>query len=651
MTTPRRVQMKPYIRQIGNMLGRLLVLGVLYTLCRILFYQLNTAAFSGNSTTELLKILFYGMRFDFSAIVFFNLPFLIAYLVPFRFATKRNYLRSADVIFILFNSGLLLLNLGDSEYFKYTGKRSTADLFKFIFMSNDVAILLPQFIHDFWHIGVVWVVFIAGGTYCYNKFLYRKPDVYEFTTTNRVLALCLFILLSGLLFLGARGTGLKPIRIISAARYTQTRNIPLLINTPFSILFTAKKRSVDSKKYFKDDELENLYSPDQRVAHTGKGSRDNVVIIILESFSKEFIGALNHVEGYTPNLDRIINQGLTFENAFANGKQSIEALPAIFAGIPALMSDPYITSSYSSNNLETLPAILAQRGYQTSFFHGGRNGTMGFDEFAHLAGITQYYGKNEYQGPPAFDGKWGIFDEEFLQFYAGRLNSFPEPFFSSVFTLSSHHPYTVPERYKQKFASAPNALLQSIGYADYALGQFFRTISKTPWYRHTLFVLVADHTAVGQSKVYGTRAGMYRVPLVFFHPGHSDLKGLSKRVTQQSDIFPSVLDFLGINQPFTAFGSSVFDPTSQGYSANYLSGIYQYFQGDYLLSFDGEKSTALYNISSDPLLNDNLLAKRGALSSEMEQHLKAEIQQYETRMKQNTLTNKQSGHFAPASRL
>lgn len=632
--------MKSYLRQIGNTLGKLFIVTALYSLCRAVFYLLNKSAFSANSPLELARIFFYGIRFDYSAVILFNLPFLLAYLLPFSFVTNRRYLRSADALFILLNAGLLLLNLGDSEYFKYTGKRSTADLFKFIFMSDDVAILLPQFIHDFWYVCVVWALFTVGGIVVYKRFFHKEPAPFDFTLKTCVPALIAFVLLAGSLFLGARGTGVKPVRIISAARYTQTRNIPLLINTPFSIFHTLKKRSSESRSYFKDDELARLYTPDQAYSHTKAPRTDNVVVIILESFSKEFVGALNNGKGYTPCFDRIIRDGLVFENTFANGKQSIEALPAIFAGIPALMSDPYISSSYSGNNLTPLPAILAARGYHTSFFHGGRNGTMGFDEFAHLAGIKNYVGKNEYQGPPAFDGKWGIFDEEFLQFYARQLSSFPEPFFSSVFTLSSHHPYAVPERYKQKFAGAPNALLQSISYADYALGEFFRTISKMPWYKHTLFVFVADHTAAEQSGEYGSRAGMYRIPLVFYHPGMKELKGSSKRVAQQTDIFPSILDYLGIDQPFTAFGTSVFDPGARGFAANYLSGIYQYFQDDYLLSFDGEKSIALYNIFTDPLLKENLLPNNGTVSPDMERHLKAVIQQYYTRMNHNMLTNK-----------
>jgi len=190
-------------------------------------------------------------------------------------------------------------------------------------------------------------------------------------------------------------------------------------------------------------------------------------------------------------------------------------------------------------------------------------------------------------------------------------------------------------------------LLQSIGYTDYALGQFFQTISTAPWYKHTLFVLVADHTAVGQSAEYNTRAGMYRVPLVFFHPGDSSMRGTSSRVAQQTDIMPSLLDYLGISQPFIAFGSSVFNADNQGFTINYLGGVYQYFKNDFLLSFDGEKSTALYRISSDPMLKHNLLSESAELASAMERQIKAVIQQYDSRMLNNRLVNSAPAEMRP----
>jgi phosphoglycerol transferase MdoB-like AlkP superfamily enzyme len=328
---------------------------------------------------------------------------------------------------------------------------------------------------------------------------------------------------------------------------------------------------------------------------------------------------------------------LVFENAFANGKRSIEAVPAILAGLPTLSDDSYITSRFSGNKILGLPAILAREGYNTSFFHGGRNGTMGFDEFSHIVGIQHYYGLNEYQGPQAFDGTWGICDEEFLQYYAARLNAMQQPFFSCVFTLSSHHPYKVPDKYKDMFKYAPNKLTRSICYADYSLGQFFKTISTQPWYKNTLFVFSADHTASEQSKFAVTRIGMFRIPIIFFHPGDTLLRGRSKRVMQQTDIMPSVIDYLGISTPFVAFGKSVFSDNNGSFATNYLGGIYQYFKGDYMLMFDGDKSTALYQYTNDKLLKNNILKQSTNIAGAMEMQFKAIIQQYNSRLLTNTM--------------
>ncbi len=137
-----------------------------------------------------------------------------------------------------------------------------------------------------------------------------------------------------------------------------------------------------------------------------------------------------------------MQQGLTFTNAFANGKRSIEALPSILSSLPAIMDNAFVTSLYSSNPIESLAAILKNKGYQTSFFHGGKNGTMGFDNFTKLVGIDAYFGLNEYPNEEDYDGNWGIYDEPYLQYFCNQISLMKEPFFTSVFTLSSHHPYS-----------------------------------------------------------------------------------------------------------------------------------------------------------------------------------------------------------------
>src|SRR5690606_24927473 len=131
----------------------------------------------------------------------------------------------------------------------------------------------------------------------------------------------------------------------------------------------------------------------------------NVVIIILESFGKEFIGFYSGEKTYTPFLDSLLGQSLTFTGGFANGKKSIEAVPSIFASIPSLQDNPYISSQYNSNRIIGLPELLKEHGYTSAFYHGATNGSMRFDSFAQFIGFDHYVGKKEYGNEAHSDRK------------------------------------------------------------------------------------------------------------------------------------------------------------------------------------------------------------------------------------------------------
>jgi phosphoglycerol transferase MdoB-like AlkP superfamily enzyme len=623
----------PYLKQVYNVLYKIAIVLGLFTMSRIFFLVFNYATFADNSFGEFLKIFIAGARFDFSAVIYINLVLVVLYLLPFRVAINRHYLKYLNILFYTVNAFALLLNFIDIEYFKFIGKRSTADLFSFVFMSNDVNNLLPQFLHDYWYIPLLWAVTVALGIFKMRRNPILIEDYRFKGLLSYISATLILVITCGLLFAGARGLKLKPVRIITAAKYTESKNLPLLLNTPFSIIQTVSEQDITDRAYFKPEELETIYSPVQQL-HPEKARTDNVVIIILESFSREFIGSLTHSKGYTPNFDSIASHGLIFENAFANGKRSIDALPAIFSSIPGLTDNPYISSQYSGNAMDALPAKLSRMGYNTSFFHGGRNGTMGFDEYSRLAGIKSYYGMNEYKGSEAYDGRWGIFDVEFLDFYANQLNTFKQPFLSGIFTLSSHHPYKVPEKYESKFPKTESDLYRTIRYADFALGQFFQKASKMEWFKNTLFVLVADHTARDESNADDISLEMFRIPIVFYHPGDTTLKGRSQQVIQQTDIMPSILDYLGYNKPFVSFGESIFS-NKPSFAVYYLSGLYKFIKGDYLLTYDGERSISLQSFKEKG--SKNIILNNPEIAQAMEKELKAIIQQYYTRLKENRL--------------
>ncbi len=603
-----------------------------YSICRLLFYCFNYSHFLGLSLLKFISILIFGLRFDLSVIILSNILFFILFFIPFPFREKNGYRIILKWLFLTVNSIAMLANCADFVYFQFTLKRTTADVFNFFGggIGNDFGRLLPLFLKDYWYVFIIWLILTVLIYYMYVKIESKRTVKWNkegYTYQNQTATFLISIPLFIIAYRG--GFQLKPISTVTAGEYVSTKYVPLVVNTPFTILKTLDLETIEPNLYFKDEtELKKYYTP----IHEAKNrsfKKLNVFIIALESFSKEYIGSLNkRTTGYTPFLDSLISESLTFTNAFANGKKSIEGIPAIVSSIPTWMNEPYITSQYGSNNAIGLAGLLKEQGYYTAFFHGGTNGTMGFDAFSSLAGFDNYFGRKEYNNEKDYDGNWGIWDEEFLQYAANTLNSHQQPFFATLFTLTSHHPYSIPDKYIDKFKDGTLEIEKSIRYTDYSLKKFFDSAKKMPWFNNTLFVLCADHTGVSGDNFYMNRVGSYTIPIIYYLP-NSALKGLNPMVTQQIDIMPSVLDYLNYPQAYFAFGTSVFDTTSDHYALNFNNEEFQLISTNYSLGFNKSKTTDTYNYITDSLLKNNLSITEPILTKELENKTKAIIQTYQ----------------------
>ena len=626
--------MKNHLSHIILLLKRISLVYIAFIISRLLFLIFNYSYFSDNSFLEFLNIFAVGSFFDGISIIAFNFIFIVLHLIPFNFRNKNWYQKTLLAIFVIVNSIIILSNFTDIEYFKFTNKRTTFDVFSLMFLGDDMSVLLPQFIKDFWFLIVLWVATISLTVWLYPKQKVFKNTEYSLKgfIYNSIITI---MIVSAFIFI-ARGTGLRPIGIANAARYTKSDNIPLLLNTPFTILKTINKKDLKEVHIYNETELKTIFNPIKQYKTDSVFRNMNVVIIILESFGKDYTGYYNKQE-YTPFLDSLITQSLSFKNSYANGKKSMEAVPAIISSLPALTDNPYILSQYSTDNTFGIAEVLKSKGYYTSFFHGGSNGTMGFDNYALANGFDEYIGKNEYPNKDDYDGTWGIYDEAFLQFFAKKLDESEKPFLSAVFTLSSHHPYNIPEKYKDKFKEGSLPIHRSIAYADYSLKKFFETAKTMDWFDNTLFILSADHTSYTESAFYGNKIGMYNIPILYYAPDKIAPKE-SNRVTQQIDIMPSVLDFLNYNDSVFAFGNSVFSEDSLDYSVNYISGVYQYIKDGYTYLYDGDSSLALYNTNTDKYLKHNLLKAKPNIAKQMNRDLEAIIQTYNNSILNNKLT-------------
>ncbi len=627
-------------------LVRILVVILLMFLSRIMFFLFNFKYFSGAGFNELMKIFVYGLRFDISAAIIINAPYILLNSIPFRFRMNKIYQGVLNTFFFFINIVALASNFVDLIYFRFTLKRTTADIFAYLGVGGDFNKLIPQFLKDFWYVLLVWIIFCillvwgsirvklqASGS---KKGKGGNAKYYFFQTF-------LFIVIMFICVIGIRGGfQLRPISLITAGNYTSAKNVTLLLNTPFSIAKTFGNRSVKTITFFrKESDLEKVYTPVHK-GNPGSFKNYNVMIIIMESFSREHFGVFNESGGkegnqsFTPFLDSLAGKSIVYR-AFANGKTSIQGIPAILSGIPSMMDESFIQSNYAADKYASLAGILKSRGYSSAFFHGGTNGTMGFDSYTKLTGFDHYYGRSEYNNDKDYDGKWGIRDEEFFQFTASKVNTLKPPFVAALFSLSSHHPYFVPEKYKGMFRKGNLPIQESIMYSDYSLKQFFRTVKKMSWFENTLFVITADHTSEGYKPYYQTSTGQYAIPIVFYKPD-SDLKGFEKDIAQQTDILPTVLGYLGYDKDFLAFGVDLFNPQSIHFSVHYISGVYGLIKDGYLLEFDGTNSTGLYDLKNDSLQTKNLIKTGLPAKAGLERFIKAYIQQYNNRLIENRLS-------------
>ena len=659
--------LKSYLgHPIAALLGNLLLLCILYALTRLAFVLCNLSMFSDHLTLGYLcQLMWAGLRFDTSAILYLNFWLILAFLLPWHgkdfaqtgqptpshrmtgrhgsFRPRANlYYRILRWMYVVVNFIGLAGNLCDCAYFPFTGRRTTGSVLQEFGSEGNILTILFNEALPYWYLFL-----LAGllGWLLWRGFRIpaipapkagRRWPYYLIQTTALLTAIPLTI---G----GMRGgftTAVRPITISNANQYVHhSIDAGIVLNTPFSILRTFNKKPFPNVRYMTDDEALALYSPLHQPADSAAFRPMNVVVFILESFGKQA-----SARGFTPFLDSLARKGRSFRYSYANGRKSIDGMPSVLSSIPSFI-EPFFLTPAALNDLSGLAGELsAHKGYHSAFFHGAENGSMGFQAFANATGWQQYFGRTEYNqdahyhGDADFDGTWAIWDEEFLQFFCDKMSEMPQPFITSVFTASSHAPFRLPERYQGRFPKGPTPLYACISYSDNALRLFFEKAARQPWFRNTLFVLTADHTTAADDPVYQTDLGRYDVPVIFYAPSMPDLHGEdTERIVSQADIMPTVLSLLRYDRPYIAFGEDALGtPPERTFAINYLpgAGYYQYLQQDWMLQFDGENVVHAYQFRQDTLLRNDL---SGHHPEEAERHMKSIIQQYMHRMNHNEM--------------
>lgn len=610
-----------------------------FTAARLLFLGWNWSSFHFQSVWDLLYAFLHGFRFDFSAIAILGAPCLLLTFMTHWWEHEKWRNRILVGLFVLFQLPGMMFTLVDSEFVNFTGRRLTLDS---LFYYGEASGKLSQILGSYLVLVGISVLILVGYFFLMLKILNRS---YEMQGSWRKISVVFFGVFL-IFFVAARG-GLqkKPLGFAHAQVFAGPMMNNLVMNSSFTFLQTLKRKSLPRVEYFKEREkmlagLPGSWSTKSSLEGHRPAKPQNVVLIILESFNFDYMGKPFGDHGYTPFLDSLAERGIFFQNHFANARRSIEGIGAILGGIPAWMNEPFLSSQYMSNYFLGIGSLLAKKKYHTSFFHGGHNGTMYFDSFVKSVGIENYYGSNEYPNQSDDDGIWGIYDGPFLQWMAEKVSGFHQPFFSTVFTLSSHNPYRIPDEFSGKFPKGNLDIFEAIGYADQSLRKFFERVEKEAWYPDTLFVLTADHTYRNSRAEYDNELGQHRIPLVLFHPlWEKDPKQKPKvdqtEITSQIDILPTILDFLGAEVPERNFLTrSVFVP-GERFAVTFVDGKYHLAEKEYFLTYSQRDDFQMYK-RTDPAEKDPL-SEPLAIKDNLVMKLKASMQYFSEGLWDNRL--------------
>ncbi|MDY0015006.1 MAG: sulfatase-like hydrolase/transferase [Bacteroidales bacterium] len=624
------------------MLLRLAALYLVIGITQIIFYFYNKDIIGVISISEITTLFRGSFIFNTISIIYANGLFIVLSLLPLRARSKPIYQKILFWLYLIINTfSIIVLNLMDVVYFHYAQKRITAE--EFHFTQNDNT--LPIFLDYLW--ANSWLIFVGIFCVAFIVFIYKKIPYYPSKIKKSHLyypvhafLFCFLILVS---LGGARGgfnPKLRPYNLCNAAWYTQTpQQAHLILSNPFCLLRTIELESLQDPKYFEEEKLSTIYTPYHypKSTLTYELGKRNIIIFILESFSKEHSKfycpeLYRDSEGYTPFLDSLMQKSYTFTNAFSNGMKSIEALPSILTSIPSYQK-PFVMMPQSLGKLEGLPYILSQEGYSTSFFCGTERNSMFFEAYASMAGVETFYAKEDYEKVCPVNGNtiepfWGVYDMPFYQFMADKLKDMRQPFFTAVFNLTSHHPYTLPADYVDKMPKGYTKVQPCVAYTDLSLRKLFERIQKEPWYNNSIFVFVADHAS---PEIYAPQTrlpkGKSAIFYFIFTPDKA-IQGIDTHVTQQLDIMPTLLGLIGYKIPYFAFGRDVFNERNRfPMATNYINELYQCITDSVTIYMNDNEVISAFT-AADLFQKKNIVNENRKSQQEATKQLKALIQSY-----------------------
>ncbi len=521
---------------------------------------------------ELFSCFIHGLRLDWSTASYcMVIPFLLMAVKQF---TPSNIPLRINYVYVCILTVFYMLLIG-GELGMYGEWQSKLNYKALLYLQHPDEIFNSTSTGNFFLLLSIVLIFSFLLLWFYHKFIHLKKQ----PQTVKIWQGLLFILLMpAFIFFGIRGS-FKPIPIQKSDAFFSEKNIlnDIAVNTAWNLLESISNSSgiLEKNPFIVFDTadaeatvraLHEVQKDETKMILTT--NRPNIVIILLESWSADMIESLGGEPGITPNFKKLETDGILFTKAYSGGKRSQQGVAALFAGFPALPSIVITNFPEKARKLPSFTNRLNKEGYHSSFYFGGQlmyGNIKGFLLTNHFQRIVE---ESDFPLNQKGKGKLGVHDEFVLEKHAKDMANEPQPFFSTVFTLSSHSPYDQPMENYFNWDDPENGYINSMYYSDYSLGKYIELAKKMPWYKNTLFIFVADHSHnTHRNHPYFSFEYNY-IPMMFYGEViKPEYRGIQmNNYATQSDIPTTILKQLGLSYDEFTWSRNILNPYSPNFA-------------------------------------------------------------------------------------
>ncbi len=516
-----------------------------------------------------IKMFLVGVHLDLAICITVMLPFWTWLLLfPERWFRSAWHRWLVYVVNTLFWVGAIFLLIAEYFFFEEFRSRFNTVAIDYLLYPHEVFVN----IWDSYPIPAVVAVCVlgAGGiVFLSRKIAYRLWEVpvgRSMAWTHVLGAVALASLLLGTIRLNETRFSRERVinelannGIVSVATAAWSRNLDysaFYLTRPREEAIASVRRSLDEADVVFTNSVQLIQ---RRIAGDPSLPKRNMVIFLEESLGSEFWGCLGRKEPtLMPEMDRLaLSEGWLFDNLYATGNRTVRGFEGVLSSFPPLPGDSIVKRD-RSDNVETIARVLKRDGYETLFLYGGRGIFDGMRSYAARNGYDRFVEQKDFPNP-AFTTIWGVSNEDLYQRTLSEVRSLHQkgkPFFVTSLSVSNHKPFTYPEG---RIAEDPKERKRenAAKYTDWALGQFFAAARQEPFWKDTLFVVVADHGA----RVYGSQTipiRSYEIPMVLFGPAFVKAPRRISTLGCQLDVAPTLLGLLGRPYDSIFFGRDLF---------------------------------------------------------------------------------------------